>query len=231
MRPYGTVAEDLEVDFTSARAVVVTELLARCLEREAEELWDLPISKRSLLLVAVSEQTAPPIEVHLSCACGEASELTLTSAELAEFAAERAKDPRVGELRLRVPTGRDQLRWTALAAENDETLKERVLLDLVVDAPAAIDPAMLPLIDKALGEIDPLVELRVDSTCSACGAPVSIGVDLEAIAISRMRKIQRDFVEDVHHLARAYHWSEADIARMPVWRRSEYLALLGKARA
>lgn len=223
MRAFGTVAEDLDVDFTSARAVVVTEVLARCLEREANTVWDLPISERSLLLVAVSEQTAPPIEVHLACACGEASELQLTSAELGEYAAAGAKEARVGELRVRVPTGRDQLRWTEQSATS-----ERVLRDLV---DGDVDRSALPLIDKTLAEIDPLVELRIDSTCSACNAPITVVVDLEAIAIARVRKIQRDFVEDVHHLARAYHWSEADIARMPVWRRAEYLALLGKARA
>ncbi|MGN6105677.1 MAG: hypothetical protein ACTHU0_11275 [Kofleriaceae bacterium] len=238
-RAFGTLPGDLEIDFGAPRAVVVTELLAACFTGEGLELdpwWALPISTRTLLLVALGELTAPAIEVYLPCPCGETAELELPSHELAEFAAERAAvAPTVeidgASLRLRLPTGRDQLRWAALAAQADPSLARRVLVELVVDGPSELPEELVPQIDRALSEADPLVELRLDTACPSCGAALTGEVDLEAIAIARLRRVQLRLLEDIHHLARTYHWSEQQIARIPAWRRAEYLALLGRSRA
>jgi hypothetical protein len=232
VRAFGSEARDLDIHFDAPRAVVVTELLASCLGVEPAALWELPISSRVLLLVATSELTAPPIELYFDCACGEQAELELTAAELAAFSNSRARASiEVAGLRLRLPTGRDQLRWTVLAASDEhEALARRVLVDLVVDG-GELDDAALPLVDRALAEADPLVELRLDTVCPACDAPLTKEVDLEAIGLARLRHVQRMVLDDVHVLASAYHWSEQHIASMPAWRRDEYRGYLGRSRA
>jgi hypothetical protein len=232
VRTFATEARDLDIDFHAPRAVVVTEILTACLGVDAPRLWDLPISSRVLLLIAVSERNAPHIELYFDCECGEQAELELTALELAEFSASRAStslDVPDSGVRLRLPTGRDQLRWTVIAASGDESeLARRVLEDLVVAG--ELTDALVPALDRVLADADPLVELRLDTVCPACATPLSKEIDLEAIGISRLRYQQRLVLEDVHVLASAYHWTEEHIARMPAWRREEYRALLGRSR-
>lgn len=238
VRAFATQARDLDIDFTAPRAVVVTELLSACLhDVDGAAWWELPISTRTTLLVAVSELSMPPIEIHLTCRCGEMAELELTAAELSAFAEERARELPIArhgdvEVRLRLPTGRDQLRWTALAAEErDAELTRRMLSDLVIEGPTPLPDEVLPGVDQVLAHCDPLVELRLESSCPACDAPLTKDVDLEAIALSRLSSLQRAWIADIHALASAYHWSEEQIVRLPAWRRDEYLTLLGRSRA
>ena len=231
VRAFGSDARDLDINFGAPRAVVVTELIAACMGVEVGALWELPLSTRLVLLVGLSELTAPPIELYFDCSCGEQAELEATAAELSEFSASRAGVPlEAAGLRLRLPTGRDQLRWTVLAASGeDDQLARRVLTDLIVEG-GELGDDNLPLVDAVLAEADPLVELRLDTVCPACDAELTREIDLEAIGLARLRHVQRSVLDDVHVLASAYHWTEQHIATMPAWRRNEYRALLGRSR-
>jgi hypothetical protein len=55
---------------------------------------------------------------------------------------------------------------------------------------------------------------------------VQAEVDLEALALVRLRAVQRKLVDAVHRLALAYHWTETEILALPSWRRERYLALI-----
>jgi hypothetical protein len=41
-----------------------------------------------------------------------------------------------------------------------------------------------------------------------------------------LRRAQHGLIEDVHRLARTYHWTEDRVAALPPWRRARYLALI-----
>lgn len=233
VRPYGIAVADLEIDFDAPRPIVVTRVLAACLHGTEDELWKLPVQTRILMLLAISELSViAPVEVHLACACGETAVVELAAAELAEFAEARRREALVVEaddqrVRVRLPTGRDQLRWAQLAAR--EPSARDVLATLVVEG--ELTDELVVAVDRLLCEVDPLVELEVSSTCPGCHAALARPVDLERIALTRLRHARGGLLAQVHALAATYHWTEATIAALPAWRRAEYAALVEARRA
>lgn len=233
VRPYGIEVADLEIDFDAPRPLVVTRLLASCLNGRDDELWSLPVQTRILLLLGISElSVVAPVEVHLACGCGATAVVELSASELAEFAASRRRDALVAELggervRVRLPTGRDQLHWAQLATR-DPSARE-VLATLVVEG--ELTDELVVAVDRVLGDADPLVELEVSSTCPACDVPLARPVDLERIALTRLRHARAGLLAQVHTLASTYHWTEATIATLPAWRRAEYASLVEARRA
>ncbi len=226
-RPFGADVADLDVDFDDARVQVAARVLARCLGCDERAVQALVVQERILLLLGISEiSVAEPVEAHLSCTCGHVAVVELATAELVRFASERQREELVvrdgdAAATLRLPTGDDQLRWAGHATSQD--LQLAVLQDLVVDG--ELSDELAPLADELLSEVDPLIELQVDSTCPSCGAVVSRQVDVERIALTRLRHARRILLEQVHAIAARYHWTESTIAALPAWRRAEYAAL------
>jgi hypothetical protein len=231
VRPFGLDVSDLDVDFDAPRAHVATRVIAACTRCDDAAALALTIQVRTLLLLGISELSlAEPVEAHLKCTCGETAVVELGMAELAAFAADRRRDELVARaggraVTLRLPTGRDQLRWAQLG-EHD--IARSVLADLVIDG--ELTDELVVAADALLSEVDPLIELELESTCPACGTAVSRPVDLERIALTRLRNARRILLEQVHALASAYHWTETTIAALPAWRRAEYAALTAGSR-
>jgi hypothetical protein len=232
VRPFGLDVSDLDVDFDGPRAHVATRVIAACLRCDDAAALELPIPVRTLLLLGVSELSlAEPVEAHLRCDCGETAMIELGMEELARFALDRHCDEliaRAGDrsVTLRLPTGRDQLRWAELAGEHD--VAREVLADLVVEGELTDD--LLVAADAVLSEADPLVDLELETRCPACDNALSRHVDLERIALTRLRNARRVLLEQVHALASAYHWTEATIGALPAWRRAEFAVLAAGGR-
>lgn len=227
VRPYGIDVADLDLDFDAPRALVTTRVLATCLHRDEAAIWDLAIRDRILLLLGISELSVTyPVEAHLPCTCGTTAVIELSSEELARFAAERKRDElvaRVGEafVTLRLPIGRDQLRWAQLDPRHD--VARAIFSDLVV-AGGFTDELVVPA-EALLGHVDPLVEFEVETSCPSCGTALAKDLDLEHLALARLRHARNVLLEQVHVLASTYHWTETTIAMLPAWRRAEYAAL------
>lgn len=228
LRPYGIAVGDLDVDFDAPRPIVVTRVLAACVGGSDDDLWALPVQTRILLALAISEISVDaPIEARITCTCGETAVIELATAELASFAEERRRDELVVEAdgaraRLRLPTGRDQLRWAQLATGTD--VAGAVFSQLVIEG--ALTDALVSAADKLLSDADPLVEFELSSRCNACDAALSRTVDLERIALTRLRYARRGLLDQVHALASTYHWTETAIAALPAWRRVEYASVI-----
>jgi hypothetical protein len=186
-----------------------------------------------VLLVAAAELAAgQPLEACATCTCGEIAAIELTCAELAEFNAMRVAGRthvEVGALRLRLPRGLDQLHWLAFAQASDTDLA-RDMLGRLVEGGGALTDGDVVAAERALAEADPLVDFRAETACPECGTALTMEVDLETVSLGRLRRAQRTLLEEVHALASAYHWSEAQIASLPAWRRAEYLALIERRR-
>lgn len=80
----------------------------------------------------------------------------------------------------------------------------------------------LELIDSALETISPEVADGVEATCPDCRGRTRVRIDPLTFAFPRSDMILRD----VHTIARAYHWKEADILALPSQRRQAYAALI-----
>jgi hypothetical protein len=57
-----------------------------------------------------------------------------------------------------------------------------------------------------------------------------IAIDLCEVALTTLRRLQRQLIVMVHRLASHYHWSEQEIFAVPHWRRKEYLELIAAGR-
>ena len=98
-------------------------------------------------------------------------------------------------------------------------------------AGAAVDPGELPEaaldgLSRRMAEVDRGADLLLDLRCPACDhgwqAPFDPGAFLWAELAVQARRLLRE----VHALARAYGWREADILALSPWRRRYYLELV-----
>jgi hypothetical protein len=140
MRPFGTRIDDLEVDFDLVRPVAITEVLARCAGVECELLWDLPVGRRTELLLALAELSGKvDYEAGMNCPeCGLEVEVVLTLDEFRSAVAPHREDAViVGQSRYRLPTGRDQLEWLRHADDDEPVLAARIIESLCVGAAGA----------------------------------------------------------------------------------------------
>jgi len=141
-------------------------------------------------------------------------------------------------LELRLPTGRDQIEWRDAAATDAEVEGEGLALRLatalvssVNGQPPSSDWSLpdewLPALDAAFRERDALASLEPQVCCPWCGNESALEPDLEALALSRLAAEQKRVLEEIHQLASAYHWTEAEVLAVPQRRRSFYLTRTG----
>ena len=233
----------LDIDFAARRPWVVTQIIARCASGPGgrpvaeEDVWRWTLPQRTQALLAVARARGTDSVAALArcprAGCGERTEMELGLASLAS-AAETEFFPwqgDAGRLLLRLPTGDDQRRWLAAAPADAAELPLAMASSLVCEVDGAaredawqLPEPWLPGVEDALAEHDPLTALNVTAACAGCGGELVAEIDLEALLLQELERAQRELLSDVHALASAYHWSEAQILRLPAWRRARYLA-------
>ena len=243
-RAFGTTPADLDIDFAAQpRAQVATVLLAACLrDRDGgsfapDTVWNWSVAARLQGLLAIAYATAGARTAAVaSCSrpdCGERIELELTLADFAQAASDSIdwQTPQRQAARVRLPSGGDQLAWYHQHRAGHDAdpawLARRLIVSLDGHPPAISWPlpsAWIASLASALAEADPLTALTVAAPCPACGTELVIAVDLEYLLLDSCRRRQRALLDDIHHLAGAYHWSEADIVALPAGRRARYLS-------
>ena len=142
-----------------------------------------------------------------------------------------------GPCRFRVPTGTDQ----EIVADLDDDEAVRCLLACCL---VAHDGRMadgrssreivnsfsrddFEAIDAAFESVAPEVAVSVQAACPACGALHMIPVDPYR-ALSGLQG--ENLLQEIHAIASAYHWGEAEILALPLDRRRRYLELIERAR-
>jgi hypothetical protein len=233
MRRFGTEALDLEVDFAAPLPFVVTELLCRCAQLDADAAWDLAVGTRTEMLAGIASLTSGALTVTLRCVdahCREALEVEISPGELRAWCSFTERDSANVEVnghqaRVRRPTGRDQRVWLDTAWPDADAARRGMLTSLMSSLPLALDEGAIGAIEAELERIDPLVGFSLTVACPACGASASHTVDLDKSALQLLRRTQERLLETVVGLATRFHWTEADIFALPAWRRERYLAL------
>jgi hypothetical protein len=134
------------------------------------------------------------------------------------------------ELTFRLPTATD------LAALRDISLAQEQLLAACLLAArhkgkdvqvADLPPAVLQALTGRMGQAEPLADLSLAATCPACGHNWQILFDIVSYFWSEINAWSLRLMREVHSLASAYGWREADILAMSAWRRQRYLELIG----
>jgi hypothetical protein len=80
---------------------------------------------------------------------------------------------------------------------------------------------------KAIEACDPQAEVRFALACAACGHQWKAVLDIGELLFSEVGASARDLLGQVHALAYAYKWREADILQMSAARRRLYLQMVG----
>ena len=214
-----------------------------------DTLWHWSVAARLQGLLAVAYATAGACTTAVAtCSrpgCGERIELELALAGFALATPDSIdwQTPQRQTARVRLPSGNDQLAWfhqqrarydtgydTGHDAGHDADsgwLARRLIVSIDADLPAVsgqLPSSWIASLDTALADADPLTALTVAAHCPACDTELAIAVDLEYLLLDSCRRRQRALLDDIHHLAGAYHWSEADIVALPAWRRARYLS-------
>lgn len=195
-------------------------------DADPNALADQPLGRRNRAVLALRTATfGRQLPAWLDCpACGERLELSLDSATLEALAAPADGPVEVAGLRFRLPTSRD------LAAVAGDTSADAAALHLLehclIAAPDAPTPALSTLIEAAsdaLEQADPWADPSFDSTCGACGHSWDVRLDIAAFLWDELDARARRLLDEVHLLASAYGWPEADILALSEPRRAAYL--------
>ena len=97
-------------------------------------------------------------------------------------------------------------------------------------AGAAVLPELLPegvltAVADALGDYDPQADVQLALSCSDCGHEFGMSFDIEEYFWVEVAARAMRVLREIHILARAYGWREADILAMSTRRRQAYLEL------
>ncbi len=76
-----------------------------------------------------------------------------------------------------------------------------------------------------MAEQDPQAEILLDVACPACGHAWQTLLDIVDFVWREVSAGATRLLEEVHTLARAYHWREADILALSSRRRQAYLEM------
>jgi hypothetical protein len=232
-----------------------TRLLQRCVAglADAETLQQLSLGDRAILLLCARRLTfGGEIDCVLKCPqCDENMDFQLHIDQL--LTPIPADAPRryfeetviaAGErykVRLRVPCGADfeeSLRHHGMTTS--ESIRV-VLAHCVEWARKEADTEMhatIPLdewpeelaqrVSDRLGEFDPQAEIALQLQCPACRHQFSSSFDCGEYFFRELSAREDCLYREVHQLALAYHWSEADILSMSSRKRQHYLDLLAE---
>lgn len=205
-------------------------------EAEAEQL--AAGSRNTRLLDIYAATFGSRIEAFTACPrCDEQLEVTFNVPDILALGgspADRFGAAALGSgyrVTFRLPHSTD-LRAAARLDDTYEArraLAERCVVSAEHDG-SPVPAAQLPddviaELDEAMARHDPLGDVRLSMACPACAHPWDTGFDIADFLWRILSHRAHQLVMDVHTLATAYGWTEADILLVPAARRQLYLEL------
>lgn len=207
-------------------------------DRPWVDLARVSLGERDALLLEVRRATlGDRIAAQDTCqACGERVEIDLTcSALIGErspasrewllehdgyrltLRAVTSEDAAAAAMSVTVAAATSQLleRCVVAATRDERPVQATELPDTIVSAAAA-----------SIAEHDTRAELVLDLACPACQRRWTRILDVARFVWIELTTRAQHVVTDIHTLARAYGWSEADIIAMSDARRAAYLHLV-----
>jgi hypothetical protein len=203
-------------------------------ETRGEDVADWPLGRRNGALAQLrSVSFGSAIRGWTACEdCGDKLEFELDGNTLAErYSPASDGSVRVDGKVFRLPTSRD---LAFISGEHDPRhaamrLMERCMLSGAEEG--LTDPTANPewierdldAVGESMAEADPLAEIMLHFDCPACGGSFDQSLDLVAFLWSEVEGRARHLMLDVHTLASAYGWSEAEILSLSPARRAFYV--------
>ncbi len=231
-------------------------LLARTLVRlgtsrtvTREVIGSLTLGDRDALMLHLRASTlGPGIDAVLVCpsaGCGQRMDLELPVSDLLlPPYPERKRTYRTviktqgscKTFRFRLPTVEDQEKACLLASNDAAAAAELILKNCLlggVDGEAAdrvdeVTPTERLALARAMAELDPQAEIRLNLKCPECGSPFDFVFDPVDFFFRELADDRQRLYREVHLLALHYHWSEREILDLTRNKRRLYLGLLAE---
>ena len=212
-------------------------LSVACPGVQSEELAEMSIGRRDAHLFALRRQIfAGDLDGFAECPkCAAGVEYRLPPEASPQSAAEQDEPFEFSHdefsLRLRMPNSGDMAaaRDCAGMEEARRSLAQRCVLEArragaVLAAEELPEPVMDSL-SEFLDDAAPSSELLIDLVCPQCGHRWQVVFDIASYLWTEISALAKRFLREVHILARAYGWREADILSMSAKRREYYLEM------
>lgn len=214
-------------------------LSASCPETPIDTLAELSIGQRDALLLTLREMTfGQSLNCMVSCpGCSEQIELSFNVTDIritpeSEPPEELTINANGFEVRFHLPGSQDLADITEY--EDIGTAQEELLKSCLITAHhngKEISFGQLPselseAIAKKMAESDPHSDIELALSCPTCGYQWQAIFDIVSFFWSEINAWSYRILHEVHTLARAYKWREADILAMSPLRRQFYLDMV-----
>lgn len=197
----------------------------------ASRLPDLPLGTLNQALLRLHEICfGTRINACVNCEhCGEGLELTLDTGQL--YADANACDTpiefEISGLPFRVPCSRD---LAALAGQADiQTAALKLLQHCCLAHPDKTELDFASVLTEAeivMESLDPAADINLALTCDSCGHSWLADFNIGTLLWDKIDAHARILLAEVHSLARAYSWTEAEILALSPQRRTAYLDMV-----
>jgi hypothetical protein len=136
------------------------------------------------------------------------------------------------QVEFRIPNSDDV---TTLTPDLDPSANQRRLLERCLlsvrrhgeEIPFAELPAELrTAVSERMGETDPQADVQLALACPDCGHNWQAPLDILSFLWSEIHAWATRLLSEIHALASAYGWCEADIMALSPWRRQAYLEMI-----
>lgn len=216
-------------------------LAAACPEDGPDALATLPVGVRDGRLLDLRERLfGSELEMVAACpACGQAVEMEARVGDLRVTHEAGRNDGREDvvtdgyRVAFRLADSRDLLALAARAGAGGDPRRD--LLARCVTAGYGPDGAALPAgalpeavvaaVARRMAEADPQAQIDLALACPACGHTWTAPFDIVRFLLHELHGWAKRLLRDVHTLAAAYGWSEAEILALGPPRRRIYLEL------
>ena len=210
-------------------------------EESPTALAQCSIGQRNTRLLNLREQLfgSQFVSVAACPQCGECLELNFKTADIRVSSSDESVtsltlDVADYSVQCRLPNSIDlaSVAGCQEAAVVEQMLLERCLLS-VQSAGEEISLEMLPAeivaaIAEAMERADSQANIQLSLTCPACTHQWQAILDILSYVWSELDAWARRILCEVHALASAYGWSEADILNMQPWRRQIYMDMIDR---
>lgn len=210
-------------------------------ESSPNMLAKLAIGERDSILLSLQEQTFGPAMVCLATcpSCGERLEVTLNVEDIQARPYGHSDKLEVSakglSIQFRLPNSLDLM---AIVGYDDvpaarQVLLERCLVGISDMGEEEFIASNLPsdikeTIAEKMAEADPQANVQLALLCPACRHEWQAVFDIVSFLWNEIDAWSRRILHDVHVLASAYGWSEADILAMNPRRRQTYLDMVNQ---
>lgn len=124
----------------------------------------------------------------------------------------------------RLPSAADQVAVSRLPKPEYELIRRCI-------RPAEISARMLKRVETAMAALAPSLSDKLQGECSECGTIVDMYFDVQQFTLRELCDQAAFIYEDVHLLAKHYHWSQAEILALPRSRRAHYTEMVQQERS